>query len=44
MERNSTIIVPVVHEIDDEADTMRLSGLNDVVKALQAIFSGARKI
>jgi len=44
LERNSTIIVPVVHEIDDEAETMRLSGLNDIVKALQAIFSGAIKI
>jgi hypothetical protein len=44
LERNATIIVPVVHKIDDEADTMRLSGLNDIVKALQAIFSGARKI
>jgi hypothetical protein len=44
LERNDTIIVPVVHEIDDEAETMRLSGLNDIVKALQAIFSGARKI
>ena len=34
LEGNATIITPVVHEIDDEADTMRFSGLNNVVEAL----------
>jgi len=38
--RHTTIVAPVIHEIDDELDTPLLSSRDDVVEALEPI--GAR--